>query len=100
MSLRNGLLLKFAKANEFMKFIGPSVNRSSIFDMQYNTNIGSKYYNGSFVAYKNLEDSSCNTQEKKVYRSHDIDNLFLCRDYSFNKSFIDCVAFCFHYKLN
>ena len=32
MAFGNGLLLKFAKDYEFMKFIGPSVNRTSIFD--------------------------------------------------------------------
>lgn len=76
MSTGNGLLLKFAKANEFMKFIGPSVNKSSVFDKQYNVEYTNNW-RGSFIAYKNLEDSSCNTSEKKVYRTHDIDNLFL-----------------------
>ena len=77
MATGNGLLLKFAKANEFMKFIGPSVNRSSVFDKQYNIEYTSKNWRGSFVPYKNLEDSSCNTLDNKVYRSHDIDNFFL-----------------------
>jgi len=77
MSTCNGLMLKLAKDAELLKYLCPAVNRTSVFDKQYNTYNTDSRWKGSFVAYKNLETTTINTSGKKVYRTHNADKLFL-----------------------